>query len=90
VWTNFDVICGQLDISKAIDKQFLLDFLKKELSQNVTRDKTTQLVKIKQTTRLALETALEKFIDRSILCQKCDLPELNDKRICRSCGSLQK
>lgn len=33
-----------------------------------------------------LELYIDKFIETHVLCKKCGLPELGEKRICSSCG----
>lgn len=79
-FTNFSKICKQLKC----DQKQMLKFISKILCQPVLEDKLGGL-KLKSLP-IPIEDVIEKFIDKYVLCGKCDLPELTDERICKCCG----
>ncbi len=63
----------------------LTKFLQKKLNQPFIFDKSTNTYKIKSGSN-DLEKFLEQYIVETLVCKKCNLPEVKDNRVCSACG----
>ncbi len=85
---QFNVIKNIGEISKDIHinlDQFI-KFLQKKLGQPVIFDKATNTYKTKSNTS-EVEKHLEQFIVDNLVCGNCSIPEVNEEKICKACGT---
>jgi len=80
---NISIIAKDLNIK--IDD--LVKYLQKKLNQPIIIDKSSNVYKIKNINGINdIEKFLEQYIVENLVCNKCNLPELKDTRICSACG----
>jgi translation initiation factor 5 len=87
---NIDVICKDLDR----DPKTIADFLKKKFGTSVTY-KNSELIIPKILSQTDLQEAIYEFIDKFVMCVKCNNPETvlspekkNSVNLsCKSCGN---
>lgn len=85
VLENLDVIAKQIHA----EIPALLIFMTKQMGQPVTLNKKTNVIAVKSLPK-DIESVLEEYICGSIVCKKCQLPELNSKEECSACGINKK
>lgn len=78
--TNLEIISNQLHV-RLEELQFCI---KKNVPSSYHHDTISGRIEQKD-----LETILERFIKKYVLCSNCSLPELND-RSCKACGHTDK
>jgi len=66
----------------------LIKFLQKKINQPIIFDKSNNTYKIKSGQQ-DLEKYLEEFIVVTLVCKKCNLPEVKETQVCSSCGYKQ-
>jgi translation initiation factor 2 beta subunit (eIF-2beta)/eIF-5 len=82
VFKNFSTICTQL---KTPEKQ-LRSFISKTLGCRMDdKNMLSSHVTVEQ-----MERVIQTYVEKYVLCTKCNLPELNAEKICQACGSTQK
>jgi len=76
---NVDIIAKQLHCPS----ENIISFIKKQLGTNIKNDTINKVCKVEE-----LETILNKFVKKYILCPICGLPELISisVRKCNACG----
>ena len=72
------------DIKINLDQ--FIKFLQKKLGQPIIFDKVTNTYKTKSNSS-DIEKYLEQFIVENLVCTNCSLPELNEEKICKACGT---
>lgn len=75
---NIDIIAQQLHVKK---KQ-LIKYLCKYLNLQIHND----LIHSAQVKNQEIENGINAFIEQYVLCSQCRLPELNQEKVCKSCG----
>lgn len=78
--TNLDRIAKQLHAPcDALEK-----FIQKKLSLRIHHRLLPGFVEVKR-----IEAVIEQFIQKYILCKKCQYPELTNENVCAACGFIQ-
>lgn len=80
-FTNMQIVAEQIKISQSN----IVSYFTKKLKQPVIVDKKSNKVKVKSLA-LDVEKLLESYIVETIICKKCEFPELNEDKMCKSCG----
>ncbi len=73
------------DIGVKIDE--FIKYLQKKIGQTIIYDKNINTYKIKNNTN-DIEKYLEQYIVETLVCKKCNLPEIKDNKKCAACGNI--
>ena len=84
---QFFVLKNLISVAKDLDFNIndVVKYLQKKLNQPITLDKAINMYKLKSGA-----TDLEKYFDQyivdTIVCKKCNLPEIKSNKICSACS----
>lgn len=82
---NFELVCKQIEVDPKVVSKYFQGVLKQPIMIN----KNTKQYQIKSIAK-PLEEVLEEFIQKNVICKRCDKPELESTLTkCKACGNLQ-
>jgi translation initiation factor 2 beta subunit (eIF-2beta)/eIF-5 len=64
----------------------LIKYMQKKIGQSITFDKASNSYKVKNLSNDS-DKYIEQYICETLVCNKCQLPEMKDTKICAACGN---
>ncbi len=84
---QFYILKNLITVTKDLDFNIneVVKYLQKKLNQPITLDKAINMYKIKSDAN-SVDKFFDQYIVETIVCKKCNLPEIKSNKICSACS----